>query len=149
MPPLRDRLDDLPVLAKSLLDAIGRERQVDVSEVELDSELWQHAWPGNVRELRNFIERSVSLGLGSEAEPSRRLPLPSSPDLDGIVPTHLPLKDARAAWTEQFEFLYVKALLAKTQGNVTRAAELAGVNRRSLQRLIASVGIRDQPEAKE
>ena len=40
-------------------------------------------------------------------------------------------------WTEQFEILYVKALLEKTSGNVTRAAELAGVNRRSLQRLIA------------
>jgi len=59
------------------------------------------------------------------------------------VPTHLPLKDARAVWTEQFELYYVRALLAKTEGNVTRAAELAGVNRRSLQRLIASLGLRD------
>ena len=55
---------------------------------------------------------------------------------------HLPLKDARAAFTEQFELLYVRALLEKTSGNVTRAAELAGVNRRSLQRLIASLGLR-------
>ena len=56
---------------------------------------------------------------------------------------HLPLKDARAAWTEQFELLYVRSLLAKTEGNVTRAAELAGVNRRSLQRLIASLRPRE------
>ena len=54
----------------------------------------------------------------------------------------VPLKDARAAWTEQFELLYVKALLAKTDGNVTKAAELAGVNRRSLQRLIANLNLR-------
>jgi len=59
------------------------------------------------------------------------------------VPIHLPLKDARAAWTEQFERVYVEALLARTGGNVTRAAELAGVNRRSLQRLIASLGLRE------
>ena len=48
-----------------------------------------------------------------------------------------------AAGTEQFGLLHVRALLAKTEGNVTRAAELAGVNRRSLQRLIASLGLRD------
>ena len=64
-----------------------------------------------------------------------------------MVPIHLPLKDARAAWTEQFELVYVKALLAKTEGNVTRAAELAGINRRSLQRLIASLGLRADDEA--
>jgi DNA-binding NtrC family response regulator len=63
--------------------------------------------------------------------------------LEEVVPSHLPLKDARLVWTEQFEILYVKALLEKTSGNVTRAAELAGVNRRSLQRLIASLGLRD------
>ena len=147
LPPLRERREDIPPLAEHFYRRYAGENEA--LPAELRSSLLSRAWPGNVRELRNFIERSVSLGLGSEAEPSRRLPLPSSPDLDGIVPTHLPLKDARAAWTEQFEFLYVKALLAKTQGNVTRAAELAGVNRRSLQRLIASVGIRDQPEAKE
>jgi DNA-binding NtrC family response regulator len=58
----------------------------------------------------------------------------------------LPLKDARAVWNEQFEMLYVKALLAKTNGNVTRAAELAGINRRSLQRLIAGLGLRDHDD---
>ena len=64
-----------------------------------------------------------------------------------VVPIHLPLKDARAAWTEQFELVYVKALLAKADGNVTRAAELAGINRRSLQRLVASLGIRSATTA--
>lgn len=68
-----------------------------------------------------------------------------APDvLASIVPTHLPLKDARAVWTEQFELLYVKAILGKTDGNVTRAAELAGVNRRSLQRLIANMQLRSR-----
>jgi DNA-binding NtrC family response regulator len=97
-----------------------------------------------VRELRNFIERSVSLGWSAPAAPSsnkRAVEMPADV-LANVVPTHLPLKDARAAWTEQFELLYVKALLAKTDGNVTRAAELAGVNRRSLQRLIANMQLR-------
>jgi DNA-binding NtrC family response regulator len=57
-----------------------------------------------------------------------------------LVPIHLPLKDARVAWMEQFERRYAEALLRRTGGNVTRAAEMAGVHRRSMQRLIASLG---------
>jgi DNA-binding NtrC family response regulator len=112
--------------------------------------LASRAWPGNVRELRNFIERSVSLGYGSAASSAASpaaapgAPLPAG--VETIVPTHLPLKDARAVWNEQFEMLYVKALLAKTNGNVTRAAELAGINRRSLQRLVAGLGLRDHDD---
>ena len=62
------------------------------------------------------------------------------------MPVHLPLKDARAAWTDQFERVYVDALLARTGGNVTRAAELAGVSRRFLQRTAARLGIRSDDE---
>ena len=100
------------------------------------------SWPGNVRELRNFIERSVLLGFVTG--PARRTaqPLPRGGGLEAMVPVHLPLKDARQAWTESFENVYVRSLLEKTEGNVTHAAELAGVNRRFLQRLIARLGIR-------
>jgi DNA-binding NtrC family response regulator len=55
---------------------------------------------------------------------------------------HLPLKDARQAWTENFEAVYVRSMLKKTGGNLTRAAELAGVNRRFMQRLLARLGLR-------
>jgi DNA-binding NtrC family response regulator len=55
---------------------------------------------------------------------------------------HLPLKEARQAWTERFEEIYLRAMLQKTGGNVTRAAELAGVSRRFLQRLAARLGYR-------
>ena len=114
---------------------------------ELLSSLASRAWPGNVRELRNFVERSVSLGYGATGTQSPVTAEASAGSTDAVVPTHLPLKDARAAWTEQFEMVYVKALLAKTKGNVTRAAELAGIDRRSLQRLIASLGLRADDEA--
>jgi DNA-binding NtrC family response regulator len=117
---------------------------------EFLSSLTSRAWPGNVRELRNYIERSVSLGYTPSTAATAAPPAEAARAQDSvaaIVPVHLPLKDARAAWTEQFELLYVKALLAKTEGNVTRAAEIAGINRRSLQRLIASLGIREpRPE---
>ncbi len=54
---------------------------------------------------------------------------------------HLPLKEARDAWTAEFESIYVRAMLKKTQGNMTRAAELAGVSRRFLQRTLLRLGL--------
>ena len=65
-----------------------------------------------------------------------------SGSVEGLVPLHLPLKDARQAWIESFEGIYLRAMLKKTGGNVTRAAELAGVSRRFLQRLAARLGIK-------
>jgi transcriptional regulator with PAS, ATPase and Fis domain len=143
LPPLRARREDIPRLAEHFFHRYAGEREP--VPAELLSALTSRAWPGNVRELRNYVERSVSLGYssGGPANPSLAPAQPLGEGVEATVPIHLPLKDARAAWTEQFELVYVKALLAKTQGNVTRAAELAGINRRSLQRLIASLGIRE------
>jgi transcriptional regulator with GAF, ATPase, and Fis domain len=142
LPPLRARRDDIALLAEHFFRRYAGDKEP--MPAAYLSALTSRAWPGNVRELRNYIERSVSLGSSmAEEGPGGR------GDVDGLAPTvpiHLPLKDARAAWTAQFELLYVRSLLAKTEGNVTRAAELAGVNRRSLQRLIASLGIRDPDE---
>jgi DNA-binding NtrC family response regulator len=60
---------------------------------------------------------------------------------------HLPLKEAREAWTNEFENIYVRAMLEKTNGNLTKAAELAGVSRRFLQRTIVRLGLREPPDA--
>jgi transcriptional regulator with GAF, ATPase, and Fis domain len=151
LPPLRARRDDIPLLAEHFYRRYAGDREP--MPEELVASVLHRAWPGNVRELRNFVERSVSLGITSHrasqpppppTQPGSSPSQPPPPPAQGgaIVPVHLPLKDARAAFTEQFELLYVRALLEKTGGNVTRAAELAGVNRRSLQRLIASLGLR-------
>lgn len=149
LPPLRQRGDDVVLLAEHFYRRYaGDEEKLPEG---LAATLKARAWPGNVRELRNFIERSVSLGWSAPSNPAPNQSAVEMPAdvLANVVPTHLPLKDARAAWTEQFELLYVKAILAKTEGNVTRAAELAGVNRRSLQRLIANLNLRSRPGSKE
>ncbi|MBK6694066.1 MAG: hypothetical protein IPG50_17950 [Myxococcales bacterium] len=93
-----------------------------------------------MRELKHTVERALLLGnLSTETEPAPAPALRSMEDLEAL---RLPLKEARDAWTEQFELLYVKGILERTGGNVTHAAELAGVNRRFLQRMMARLGVR-------
>jgi transcriptional regulator with GAF, ATPase, and Fis domain len=141
LPPLRARREDIPALVQHFYERLQGGEAVAPSE--LVSQLMVRAWPGNVRELRNVVERSVSLGWAQGARgaatPNATV-LPSG--LASLVPVDLPLKEARHAWTEQFESVYVRALLEKTDGNVSRAAEQAGVNRRFLQRMMARLGIR-------
>ena len=108
------------------------------------------AWPGNVRELRNVIERAISLGWpyapGAEEPPRAAQGAKLPAGLSALVPVHLPLKEARQAWTEQFDSVYVRAILEATDGNVSHAAEVAGVNRRFLQRLMVRLGMRDSSQ---
>jgi transcriptional regulator with PAS, ATPase and Fis domain len=143
LPPLRARSEDIPLLASHFHARLaGGAAPLPAAFVRM---LASRGWPGNVRELRNFIERSVSLGFIEEpaaaARPQAARPLPDDA-LENIVPLHLPLKDARQSWTESFESIYVRSMLKKTGGNLTRAAALAGVNRRFMQRLVARLGLR-------
>jgi transcriptional regulator with GAF, ATPase, and Fis domain len=148
LPPLRARPEDISVLARHFHERFTGQK--DGLPDSFVTALSHRAWPGNVRELRNFIERSVSLGW-SECPPAADSGL--SPDapvgLEAMVPLDLALKEARERWNGQFERLYVSALLKKTQGNVTRAAALAGVTRRSLQRIIVEHGLRARDEDDE
>jgi transcriptional regulator with GAF, ATPase, and Fis domain len=150
LPPLRSRRDDVRLLAAHFYATLtGSTAPMPAA---LARSVAARSWPGNVRELRNFLERSVSLGLeeGPPVAPSSAARIKASGvATEPMVPLHLPLKDARQAWTESFESAYVRGMLRKTNGNLTRAAELAGVNRRFLQRLIARLGIRASEEAAE
>ena len=139
VPPLRARRDDIATLAQGFYARFSGTE--DALPASLLPALESRAWPGNVRELRNFVERMVSFGAHEEtaSAPLEGAAAPSQP-ASAVVAAHLPLREARLAWTEQFERLYVEELLRRTNGNVTRAAEIAGVHRRSMQRLIASLG---------
>ena len=139
LPALRARRQDIPALANHFFRSFtGSE---DDLPPEVLTSLSARSWPGNVRELRNFVERMVCLGWSSSETNIAPEP-PPAPVLDGLLPLHLPLKDARVAWTAQLEKLYVAALLRRMGGNVTRSAAVAGVTRRYLQRLMAEQRIR-------
>ena len=142
LPPLRARRDDIPLLAARFYEKLGGVGELPQAYVEA---LQQRAWPGNVRELRNTLERAVAFGpttgtTAAQAAANAKRALPAG--IEAIVPLHLPLKEAREAWLEAFESIYVRAMLEKTGGNVSRAAELSGVSRRFLQRTLARLGLR-------
>jgi transcriptional regulator with PAS, ATPase and Fis domain len=147
LPPLRARRDDIPSLAARIVEQLtGRTEPLAPDFVEM---LRRRAWRGNVRELRNFLERAVTLGQLSSgpgaSPPAAPAVLPEG--IERIVPLHLPLKEARDAWMQAFESIYVRAMMDRTSGNLKRAAELAGVSRRFLQRLIARLGLRGDEAA--
>ncbi len=149
LPPLRARRDDIALLAQHFHDRIaGGETPLPAALLQ---SLSQRGWPGNVRELRNFVERIVSLGwmpAGGDEPSSKPITAPvrargdatNELEVSALVASDLPIKEAREKWNERFERQYLRALLLRTGGNVRRAAELAQVNRRWLQRLLAQYG---------
>ncbi len=130
LPPLRARRGDVGTLANAFWDELGGRRE-DLPRALLRR--WEtHGWPGNVRELRNAVARRLALGeLAGFAA--------IAPDEgDWVAPIlELPLKDARQRLQEEFERRYVRAMLERHGGNVTRAAEGAGVARRYFQKVKA------------
>jgi transcriptional regulator with PAS, ATPase and Fis domain len=137
LPPLRERLEDLPTLVAELANQVasGPAAKKTLSQFlseEALAELRQHNWPGNLRELRNHIERALSLApetLASTAGP---------PPLD----LHQPLRVLRARWLQYFERSYLEALLARHDNNVSEAARAAGIARVHLHRLLVRAGLR-------
>ncbi|HEY4120661.1 MAG TPA: sigma-54 dependent transcriptional regulator, partial [Byssovorax sp.] len=150
MPPLRARREDLPMLAGHLIERFTG--APGAPPPAMLAALFARSFPGNVRELRNFVERSISLGLPMMTTEPESIPPPPPvpsdeprsagssilpPGVESLVPVHLPMREAKLAWMDAFESVYVQALLRKTGGNVTRAAALAGISRRFFQVLAA------------
>ena len=144
VPPLRDRLEDIPVLAQHFLDefstAYGRKpKRLLKPAIDL---LTAQRWPGNVRELRNLMERIVILHDVQQVG-VRHIPAPSPSVPRRSVPASgfTSLREAREAYERE----YVANTLKSTKGNVTRAAEALGLDRSNLHRKMRALGIRSDP----
>jgi two-component system response regulator AtoC len=146
LPPLRERTGDIPLLAYHFLGRYGRNREqpLDGIDAEALALLEGYVWPGNVRELQNVIERACVLADG----PSLRLrDLPehvrgrgrAAPPLPG---KDLPLREAREAWLRIFTQEYLLDLLRRHGGNISQAARTAGVDRKTLHRLLTRFAIK-------
>ncbi|MEM7608927.1 MAG: sigma 54-interacting transcriptional regulator [Myxococcota bacterium] len=128
VPPLRSRLDDLDLLVPALLKGLGAQGECTP---DLLQRLRSHPWPGNVRELRNYLERFSLLG---ELELHASTATPDD-GIDAIAVQDQPFRVAKAKALERFTALYVEHMLQRHGGNVSHAAEAAGVARRHFQRL--------------
>ncbi|MCK9524162.1 MAG: sigma-54 dependent transcriptional regulator [Proteobacteria bacterium] len=149
LPALRERKSDIPLLARHFLTRYAARAAHPVTgfSAEALAALQRYDWPGNVRELENAIERAVVVTRDPEIQ-LRDLPAalcpPAGHPQSAAVRTALfyaplferPFAQAKQAATTQFAQAYTQALLARTQGNVSRAAELAGLNRSNFRRLL-------------
>ncbi len=139
MPSLRERREDIPLLASHFAALHGREvrgRPAGIAPAAREL-LVRHDWPGNVRELSNAIERAVVLGLEDEIRPED---LPETL-LEAALPGGGEGKDYHAALNEAKRRI-IRDALAANGGNVTRAAEGLGLHANHLHRLMTSLGLR-------
>jgi transcriptional regulator with PAS, ATPase and Fis domain len=145
VPPLRDRLDDLPALSEAILEELRSQHELNGEALAL---LGQHAWPGNIRELRNVLERAALLSddlrltvadiraaIGTFTPVERMAPLPVEP-LE-----HETFSAARARFDRQL----IETTLAQCGGKVVEAAARLGLGRSTLYKKMLALGIAESP----
>ncbi len=144
LPPLRDRKEDIPLLVDYFIRQCTSDTGKKVSRVEGEvySILQSYEWPGNVRELKNVIERAITLIEGDILTPSY---LPEyilrermKKELTSFTPifNRFSYKEAKERWIASFERDYLTRLLGESKGNISLAARMSGLNRRTIHRLI-------------
>jgi len=160
VPPLRERMDDIPLVVAHLLEkhAARMKRPTPRFSAEAAALLSRYHWPGNVRELENLIQRALALSgeqeIGPEVLPPRltqgAAPRPIMPDDAAAPPAadelawvdELTYKQAREQAIGQFERHYFERLLRRTDGNLSEAARIAGLDRSNLRRTLSRLGMR-------
>jgi len=159
MPPLRERMDDIPLIVAHLLEkhATRMKRPTPRFSSDAMAVLSRYNWPGNVRELENLIQRALALSAEQEIGPEvlpPRLAQGSAPRpiVNDPVP---PLAPDELAWVDeltykqardqaigQFERTYFERLLRRTDGNLSEAARIAGLDRSNLRRTLSRLGMK-------
>ncbi|HEX3280381.1 MAG TPA: sigma-54 dependent transcriptional regulator [Pyrinomonadaceae bacterium] len=151
IPPLRDRREDIPLLAEQFTRTAAERYSLPLRQIAQSAlrRLVDYDWPGNVRELKNTIDRAVIMAEGEELR-AEDLPEEIIPGVqrtkaaeqattgDGLnVPFTADFREDR----REFERRYISRCLEHTQGNVTRAAEILGMHRQSLQHKLRQLGL--------
>jgi len=161
VPALRERRDDIMVLARTFLarfnNAFNRDPQITEISFEAEALLQAYAWPGNVRELENAIERAVlmtdSTAITPESLPEKIWAAraePAPPTAAGLaLPTPGPLQFSLKRAIHDVEERFIRAALRQTRGNRTRAAELLELSHRALLYKIKDYGIDPDAEGEK
>ncbi len=153
-PSLRERREDIPLLIDAILAKLapGDGPAAALSE-QTRAALMAHDWPGNVRELRNVIERARALG----ADPGMLVaPLGPAPEAkgaqlrDGIeFEAGVSFRDTKEKWNELFERRYLAWLIKRADGNISKAARDADMDRKYLHKLLRKYGISAEEPGEE
>jgi DNA-binding NtrC family response regulator len=151
MPTLRKRLGDIPLLVQNMLRSLNAEEAAHLFTADVLDDMMRYDWPGNVRELRNYVERAVVLDHAAPASERRKPSTSFPPDEPATIPgmgpvgevnLEVPFKMAKDAVITDFERAYLKALLDWAQGNVSKAARKAKMDRMYLYRLLQRYELR-------
>ncbi len=159
LPSLRERREDIPVLARAFLER-HKQEQDDNTDLDLTPEiiaaLSSYDWPGNVRELRNVIDQAaslssegLSLALRLKAKQKATTIRNAKDGASGVLVGGffgLPYKEARKQALEAFELAYAQYVVELAGGNITKAAEQAQVHRNVLHRILARAKNADDEE---
>ncbi len=139
LPPLRERLEDMPLLVEHFLEQLGAEmnRHVDEVSSEAMATLMSHHWPGNVRELRNVLERAVVVASGRVIEAS---------DLGMRRAPGDPVEGGGLASLDDVEKHHISHVLAETGGNISQAARTLGIDRATLYNKMRKYQLRKDGE---
>ncbi|MDB4967315.1 MAG: sigma54 specific transcriptional regulator, Fis family [Myxococcales bacterium] len=143
MPSVRERKEDIPLIVRAFLAKMAKEgappREMDDATIQ---SLMSHDWPGNVRELRNVLERGVYLSpTAANGSPVKLVSMPS-PHSDGFEATAAPFQESKSyrenkeQWENEFEKRYLTWLMERAQGNISRAAREADMDRKYLHKLL-------------
>ncbi len=141
-PALRARADDIPVLARHFVEQFANRHgnAQRLSEQTIDG-FQAMSWHGNVRELRNAVARAMALGPPRELRTTAEISAAVSSQNIPAVDTSIPLKRAKEDVADAFERRYLDEVLRAAGGNITRAAEIAGVHRKYVHRAIRRLGL--------
>lgn len=150
IPPLNNRKEDIPLLARYFLTKYALLNRKNISDFTPDAirALMAYDFPGNIRELKNLIERSVIFCTAERLDQKDLFPdnMPNNtPDI--ICPEYstdimgLPFRDAKEKTIQLFHSQYIRMLLENSNGNISRAADAAGIQRQYLHRLMKEAGI--------
>ena len=151
VPPLRERLEDLPLLVEDFVaefgrKGFGRKRFAKAAMLAMS----QHPWPGNVRELRNFVERAMIMSVDEEVGEAEVRQLlggggkvaPVSAEEHLVQYRHLPYKEAKRF----FERAYLDMQLAANSGNISQTAEQIGLERSHLHKKMKTLAMEEEEQ---